>query len=74
MSIAATLSSRVAPYPRCHPKAAESSASPRAPNEGPLQLACGADAAGECGGPSAREDRGLQDDGACLSVWVLGTR
>jgi hypothetical protein len=50
------------------PEAAESSAKPRTPNEGPMQAARSADfvgilgAAGEYRGPSAREERGLQDD------------
>jgi len=65
----------------CHPEAAEASAKPRTPNEGPMQLARGADAAGKRRGPfdklragsSARKERGLQDDNAYLSVWVLGT-
>ena len=52
-------------FPACHPEAAESSASPRTPNEGPMQAADSADAAGANGeyrGPSARTNRGPQDD------------
>jgi predicted helicase len=46
----------------CHPEAAESSASPRTPNEGPMQLADSTAAASECIGPSACKERGPQDD------------
>jgi len=52
----------------CHPEAAESSASPRTPNEGPVQPAgaiARADASGTASksiGPSARKKRGPQND------------
>jgi len=46
----------------CHPEAAESSASPRTPNEGPMHLAGATAAAGESIAPSARKERGPQDD------------
>src|SRR5580692_1556699 len=41
----------------CHPEAAESSASPRTPNEGPMQLAATTPAAGKPTGPSASKKR-----------------
>jgi predicted helicase len=46
----------------CHPEAAESSASPRTPNEGPMQLTGSTRAADKSIGPSARKERGPQDD------------
>jgi hypothetical protein len=59
---------------RCHPEGAESSAKPGTPNEGPLQAAGGAVAAGVPGaaaeyrGPSARKERGPQDD---KGFWIV---
>jgi hypothetical protein len=38
--------------------------------EGPMELACDVDVATECRGPSARKERGLQDDKRC--VWNAG--
>ncbi len=52
----------------CHPEAAEFSAKPGTPNEGPLQVAGTvvnaevSGAADESIGPSVREKRGPQDD------------
>ena len=46
----------------CHPEVAESSASPRASNEGPVQLAGTGAAGSEYIGPSSRKGRGIQDD------------
>src|SRR5258707_1359155 len=46
----------------CHPEAAEASAKRRTPNEGPMHLASVTAAVGECKGPSARKQRGPQDD------------
>ena len=45
----------------CHPEAAEFSATPRTPNEGPLHLAGTTAAADESTGPSVRKKRGPQD-------------
>jgi predicted helicase len=50
------------PFAACHPEAAESSASPRTPNEGPMHLAGATAAADKSIGPSARKERGPQDD------------
>jgi len=51
----------------CHPEAVESSAKPRTPNEGPLQVAgtivkADVSDASESIGPSARKERGSQDN------------
>ena len=48
----------------CHPEAAESPAKPKTPNEGPMQLASSAAVADKSIGPSARKERGPQDDKA----------
>jgi hypothetical protein len=58
--------------PACHPEEAESSDSPRTPEEGPVHVAGSTDAADESIGPfdklrassSARKERGPQDDKA----------
>jgi Type ISP C-terminal specificity domain len=49
---------------QCHPEAAESAAKPRTPNEGPVHLQCATGAADESKDPSARKQRGPQDDKA----------
>jgi predicted helicase len=54
----------------CHPEAAESSASPRTPNEGLMQLADSTAAASECIRPSARKERGPQDDIGVFKAFV----
>ena len=46
----------------CHPEAAESSAKRGTPNEGPMQLAGSSRAANKSIDPSARKERGPQDD------------
>jgi predicted helicase len=46
----------------CHPDEVESPASPGTPKEGPMQFAEATDAAGESIDPSARKERGPQDD------------
>jgi hypothetical protein len=50
------------PFASCHPDEAESQAKPATPEEGPLQLAGSTAAASEYIGPSARKERGPQDD------------
>ncbi|MGB7600315.1 MAG: type ISP restriction/modification enzyme [Candidatus Sulfotelmatobacter sp.] len=54
----------------CHPEAAESSASPRTPHEGPMQLADSTVAASEYIGPSGRKERGPQDDIGVFKAFV----
>ena len=54
----------------CHPEAAESLAKRATPNEGSMQLAGSAAAADESIGPSAREERGPQDDRDVFRAFV----
>jgi len=54
----------------CHPEAAESPAKPGTPNEGPMQLAGSAAAADKSIGPSARKERGPQDDKDVFRAFV----
>jgi hypothetical protein len=56
----------------CHSEAAESSASPRTPNEGPVQLAGTCAAGGEYRGPSSRKGCGIQDDNLSSSGRSFG--
>ena len=58
------------PFAACHPEAAESSASPRTPNEGPMQLAGTSTAADKSIGPSAHKERGPQDDSAVFHAFA----
>jgi hypothetical protein len=48
----------------CHPDEEGSSALPRTPEEGPMQLASSDTTAGKSIGPSPRKERGPQDDKA----------
>jgi predicted helicase len=54
----------------CHPDEADSSASPRTPEERPMQLAGSIGAAGKSIDPSARKKRGPQDDKAVFRALV----
>jgi len=50
------------PFIGCHPEAVESHAQRATPNEGPMQPAGSIDTADKSIGPSARKERGPQDD------------
>ena len=59
----------------CHPEAAEFHALRRGtPNEGPMHSAGGSGAADESIGPSARKERGPQDDKAVYTVGMSGEK
>ncbi|HTW57609.1 MAG TPA: hypothetical protein VMD99_05755 [Terriglobales bacterium] len=53
----------------CHPEAAESSAKPKTPNEGSMQLAGSTGAADKSIGPSARKERKPPARSSCFRLF-----